>query len=264
MFQDCNELEYLDLSNLNTSNVTDMSNMFSGCKKLKEIKGINNFNTSNVIEIEAMFQDCNEIEFLDLSKYDTSNIINMSWMFNGCMKLKEIKGINNFNTLNVTEMEAMFQDCNEIEILDLSKYDTSNLTNMSWMFNGCHKLKEIKIANDFDLNNVKHKEKIFDGCNNLNQIILSKFNVKISNNNEKHIYIFFNATDSGNYYFIPCYISDIFKKVEEKLYDKIPPLKNKQIYFTFNGVTINESDTLEKHNIKSSARILINYYKSKN
>ena len=29
-----------------------------------------------------------------------------------------------------------------------------------------------------------------NGCNNLNQIILSKFNVTITNNNEKHIYVF--------------------------------------------------------------------------
>ena len=43
MFQECYELEYLDLTNFNTSNVTDMSRMFFGCNKLKAIKGINKF-----------------------------------------------------------------------------------------------------------------------------------------------------------------------------------------------------------------------------
>ena len=38
MFQLCNELEYLDLSNFNTSNVTDMEGMFNECHKLKEKK----------------------------------------------------------------------------------------------------------------------------------------------------------------------------------------------------------------------------------
>ena len=141
-------------------------------------------------------------------------------MFNECHKLKEIIGLNNFNTNNVINMYGMFSDCNELEYLNLSNFDTSNVTDMLGMFNKCHKLKEIKGINNFDLNNVKNKNKIFNGCNNLNQIILSKFNVKISNNNEKHIHVFFNETDSGKYYFIPCYISDIFKKVEEKLYDK--------------------------------------------
>ena len=46
IFGGCRELEYLDLSNFNTSNVTDMTGMFIECYKLKKIEGINNFNTS--------------------------------------------------------------------------------------------------------------------------------------------------------------------------------------------------------------------------
>ena len=37
MFELCNEIEYLDVSNFNTSNVIDMCGMFNGCNKLKEI-----------------------------------------------------------------------------------------------------------------------------------------------------------------------------------------------------------------------------------
>ena len=38
----------------------------------------------------------------------------MSYMFTTCNKLKEIKGINKFNTNNVINMELMFQECNEL------------------------------------------------------------------------------------------------------------------------------------------------------
>ena len=100
MFQLCGELEYIDLSNFDTSKVTDMSYMFNECLKLKEIKGINNFNTINVTNMKTMFQYCNELEYIDLSNFDTSKVTDMSWMFNQCLKLKEIKGINNFNTIN--------------------------------------------------------------------------------------------------------------------------------------------------------------------
>ena len=131
---------------------------------------------------------------------------------------------------------------------------------MEAMFNNCHKLKEIKGIYNLDLTNLKHKEKMFDGCNNLNQLLLSKFNVIIGNNNEKHIFIIFSTTDLSIQHLVPCYISDIFTTVEEKLYDKYPDLKNKQTYFTANGITINKSDTLEKNNIKNSTSILINYY----
>ena len=45
IFNLCKELEFIDLTNFNTSKVIEMSWMFSECYKLKEIKGINNLNT---------------------------------------------------------------------------------------------------------------------------------------------------------------------------------------------------------------------------
>ena len=71
MFQECYELEYLDLTNFNTANVTNMKCMFNECHKLKEIKGINKFNTDKVTNMNSMFQECNELENLDLSNFDT-------------------------------------------------------------------------------------------------------------------------------------------------------------------------------------------------
>ena len=64
----------------------------------------------------------------------------MSYLFAGCNKLKEIKGIDKFNTSKVNNMKAMFQLCNEIESINLSNFDTSNVTDMSGLFNKCHKL----------------------------------------------------------------------------------------------------------------------------
>ena len=71
MFNECNELENLDLSNFDTSKVNDMVCMFNKCQKLKEIKGINKFNTNQVTIMKAMFNECNELEYLDLSNFDT-------------------------------------------------------------------------------------------------------------------------------------------------------------------------------------------------
>ena len=121
-----------------------MKQMFTICKKLKEIKGITNFNTKNVIDMSGMFTKCYELENLDLSNFDTSNVITMKEMFI-CNRLKEIKGLNKFNTKNVTDMSRMFLECCELEYLDLSNFNTSNVTNMNFsgIYELCIKIKEM-------------------------------------------------------------------------------------------------------------------------
>ena len=99
MFQSCLEVEYLDLSNFDTSNVVNMMSMFSFCFKLKKIDGIHNFNTNKIENISGMFQLCTELEYLDLSNFNISNVRNMSYMFNRCDKIKYLN-LNNFITIN--------------------------------------------------------------------------------------------------------------------------------------------------------------------
>ena len=84
MFQNCVELQYIDLTNFNTYNVTDMSGMFNRCSSLQEIEGIDNFNTDNVNNMFLMFKECYEIEYLDLSNFNTSNVTDMGLMFSEC------------------------------------------------------------------------------------------------------------------------------------------------------------------------------------
>ena len=115
MFESCSNLESLDLSNFDTSNVTNMEDMFYKCNILKQIKGINNFKTFNVTTMKGMFQECKELEYLDLSNFDLSNVKDMREMFKMCHNLKEIKGINKFNMVNNAQKEEIFAECNKLE-----------------------------------------------------------------------------------------------------------------------------------------------------
>jgi len=182
MFQGCVELEFLDLSNFDTSNIIDMSFMFNQCNKLKEIKGIKNFNTNKVTNMGSMFQECKQLEYLDLSNFDTSNVTDMSFMFNQCNKLKEIKGIKAFNTNKVTNMGSMFQKCNQLEYLDLSNFNTSNVVYMKSMFNQCNKLKKIKGINIFNTSKVTDFEAMFQGCREYEYLDLSNFDTSNATN----------------------------------------------------------------------------------
>ena len=84
------------MTNFDTSKVTDMEKMFSGCNNLEEIKGINNFNTINVTNIKEMFYECKKLVFLDISNFNIDNVNDLEGMFNKCPKLKKITFLYKF------------------------------------------------------------------------------------------------------------------------------------------------------------------------
>lgn len=103
-------------ANLNTSNVTDMSYMFS-------------YAGNYVLSLN-----------LDLSGWDTSKTTNMSYMFFDTGHIAttwNIDGINDWNTSNVTSMSNMFNRAgwNATNFsLNLNKWDVSSVTDMAFMF----------------------------------------------------------------------------------------------------------------------------------
>jgi surface protein len=269
MFESCKELEYLDVSSFDTSNVTKMELMFGFCDKLKSIKGIYNFNTINCENMNSMFCECKELEYLDLSNFKTSNVTDMGWMFSKCFKLIHIIGITNFNTINVIKMNSMFDECKELEYLDLSNFNTSNVVDMSYMFSKCYKLKEIKGINKFNTSKVTNKIFMFQNCEKLNYSDIPSFKetensnkLLINENNEKIFkkkkdIITFISTDKSINFPVFFEYYDIFSKVEKELYLKYPDLSNKNITFVSNGKEVNITSTLEENEIKNGDKILI-------
>ena len=72
----------------------DCSYLFSS--SMYEIK-LSNLDTSNVTNMSHMFYQCNNLEELDLSEFDTSNVTDMSYMFYDCTVLEELD-VSNFDT----------------------------------------------------------------------------------------------------------------------------------------------------------------------
>lgn len=106
LFANYNQTSTLDVSKLDTSNVTDMTAMFVGCNAT-EIKGLNTFNTSKVTNMTSMFAG-SSAKTLDLSSFDTLNVTQMINMFAGTLA----------------------------SVLDLSSFDISKVSNMDYMFAG--------------------------------------------------------------------------------------------------------------------------------
>ena len=99
MFADCGDLEQLDVSHFDTSNVTDMTGMFDGCKSLQQLD-LSHFDTSKVRNANYMFYDCKNLQNLDLSHFDISNIVHASEIFDGCEYIDTFKGIERFESFN--------------------------------------------------------------------------------------------------------------------------------------------------------------------
>ena len=95
-----------DISKWNVSNVTNMGDMFFECKSFN--KDISSWDVSNVKDMSGMFYKCESFN-QDISNWDVSNVTNMSEMFYKCFKFK--KDISNWDVSNVNDNDNMFYDC---------------------------------------------------------------------------------------------------------------------------------------------------------
>ena len=145
--------------NPNTSNVTNMEELFSGCRSLKSIPAMN---TQNVTNMQLMFFQCEKLS--SVPALDTSNVTEMTGMFNSCKSLSSVPALN---TSNVTNMGLMFAGCESLTTVPL--LNTSNVTEMGGMFSGCHSLVEIPTL---DTSKGKFLDAMFAGCSSLKQIPL--------------------------------------------------------------------------------------------
>ena len=147
MFYDFPKLLSINLSNLDTSNVTTMEAMFFYCEGLTDLD-LTSLDTQNVTRMDYMFYGCSELTNLDLSSLDTRNVANMNAMFYDCSGLTNLN-LSSLDTRKVTNMRSMFNGCSGLTALDLSPLDTQNVTNMVAMFYDCSGLINLSLGDKF-------------------------------------------------------------------------------------------------------------------
>ena len=116
----------LEILGINTSSLTTGKEMFAYCLGLTSLEILRDFDTSNMTDMSNMFRDAGYYSqelTLDLSNFDTSNVTDMSYMFRStgdrCSKFN--LNISNFDTSNVTNMTDMFYSmANSSTVLDFN------------------------------------------------------------------------------------------------------------------------------------------------
>ena len=180
MFQECSALQSLDVSRWDTSSCITMKTMFGKCSALQTID-VSNWNTSSCTAMSMMFCDCLSLESLDVSRWDTSKVTTFQFMFavsvaNKYMKLRTVGDLSGWNTSNVTDMCAMFQECKYLESIgNISGWDISKVTNMSGLFNGCVRLNGIGNLSGWNTSSCTTMRLMFYNCLSVESLDISRW-----------------------------------------------------------------------------------------
>ena len=137
--KECLDSKNYNLNCIDTSKITDMSSLFYDTKLKDDIEKINmsKWDVSNVTNMSHMFNGCNFD--CDLSKWDVSKVTNMNRMFLGCRNFKGVD-LSSWNVSKVENMEFMFCDCVNFTGKGLEKWNVSK-ANTYYMLYNCHNLK---------------------------------------------------------------------------------------------------------------------------
>lgn len=200
LFKDMKNLKTITgLNHLNTENVEDMGELFSGCENLYDVR-LNDVNTTNVKNIDKMFYNCVNIKNVDLSKNSLLNCESANELFVGCVELEEISlpslksvkymnktfygvGSFNFNTKLIAELDttslksaiSMFEKSNFVNVEPIENMKTNKLEDATRMFfNSSYDILDLS---HWKTTNLKHTDGMFEDAMGLMELNLNGWNV---------------------------------------------------------------------------------------
>ena len=147
-----NPKECYDLSQLDTSQITNMDNIFSYSKFNGDISS---WNTSNVTSMILTFKKASYFNS-DIGNWDVSNIKNMRGMFYYAIEFNQ--NINSWNVSNVVTMASMFYGAKKFN-QPLNNWNTKNLNYISNIF--CEMEKFNQNIGSWKLDNIISADDIF-------------------------------------------------------------------------------------------------------
>ncbi len=233
MFWGCSKITSLDVSGLDTNSVTNMSHMFRGCSKLKTLvlktEDKRNFKTGSVTTMLRMFAGCSVLTALDVSNFNTEKVTSMKHMFAACGKLTELD-LSAFHTPEVSTMAYMFSGSTTLANVTMTDFSNEKLTHINQMFNQCTALKSVWLTN-FNTSKVKNMYYLFSGCSNLETIYVSDTFVTSSVEDSRGMFINCTHIKGGN--------GTVYNASHtDKEYARVDGVGGLPGYFTYSGYTL--------------------------
>ena len=201
LFDHCQKLTSLDLSNFNTAKVTNMNKMFSNCSNLKTIYASDKFTTAAVTESKNMFSYCGSLSgdidwtsdkatdktyaktgggyFRDKA-YDNRPYVKYA---DGTLTFrcgyKKILGENEYELNSDEELPAWNTHKNKITrvVFEASFANARPTTCYAW-FKNFSELMKIEGIENLNTENVTSMRNMFCGCSKLTSLDVTKFNTE--------------------------------------------------------------------------------------
>lgn len=241
MFYGMSNLTNLNLSSFDTSQVTDMGGMFANMPNLVTLN-LSSFDVSKVTVMNSMFYNMSKLTALDLSNFNTPQVTDMNHMFYNMSNLTTLN-ISNFNTSKVKNMTHMFHEMSKLTTLDLSNFNTSNVTDMSYMFDDIFNVTTLNLAS-FNTSKVTNMYAMFQGASKLTNLNLSNFNTLQVTDMSSMFYNMSNLTSLDLSNFDTSNVMNMnhmfFLRDEDKLMDKLEKIYVNNDFNTANVTGISE------------------------
>ena len=147
--------------------INDSSKMFSGCSNIIEIN-LSDFDTSGVTNMGSMFSGCSQLSLIDLSGCDASQVTYINSMFSGCSKLEFIN-LRGFKVNENLDLSHIFENVPENIVICLDEGNTKIEQEIrkkacytfdcsdNWKINQKKIINETDICFDLDENNIVFK-----------------------------------------------------------------------------------------------------------
>ena len=194
MFYGCSALKSLDLTNFNTAKVTYMNNMFEGCSALTTIYASNKFVTDNVSNGSDMFTGCKSLKDYSDSKTDHTyancggtdgyftpggcgyaEFDNATGTLTFCYKGVKPEGAYDLN-VGGSDPEWKTLGTNVNKVVFNASFANARPTSCYYWFCGCSKLTDIEGIENLNTENVTNMNSMFDRCSALTSLDLTNFN----------------------------------------------------------------------------------------
>lgn len=148
----CPNLQYVDLSGIDSTQCYSYQDLFNGCSNLTTIEG---FKISSEVATNTIstFNGCQSITELDITDWNFSNITNANHMFNGCIALERLIGIETIDLSKLQTAQSMFFNCKKLQSLEGVRI-TSTTTTINSIIGNCISLESYDFIKLWDTKNV--------------------------------------------------------------------------------------------------------------